>query len=114
MNLNRRRFLHQSTGAATGVFYIAKTSWAQKSPSETVNVGVIGFGGRGGSHISGYRSLGKKGEGVQVAALCDVDSKVLSKGIDGFKDDKLKPTGYTDLRKLLEDKSIDAVSIATP
>jgi predicted dehydrogenase len=114
MNLNRRRFLRQSTGAATGVFYIAKTSWAQKSPSETVNVGVIGFGGRGGSHISGYRALGKKGEGVQVAALCDVDSNVLAKGLGGFADEKLKPTGYTDLRKLLEDKSIDAVSIATP
>src|SRR6187402_3374901 len=114
MNLNRRRFLHQSTGAATGVFYIAKTSWAQKSPSETVNVGVIGFGGRGSSHIGGYKKLSKDGEGVQVAALCDVDANVLAKGIGGFKDEKLKPTGYTDMRKMLEDKSIDAVSIATP
>ena len=32
----------------------------------------------------------------------------------GFKDEKLKPATYTDMRKLLEDKSIDAVSIATP
>ena len=93
MSLTRRRFLQQSTGAATGVFYIAKTSWAQKSPSETVNVGVIGFGGRGASHISGYKALGKKGEGVQVAALCDVDANVLAKGIGGFADEKLKPTG---------------------
>jgi predicted dehydrogenase len=116
MNLNRRRFLRQSTGAATGVFYIAKTSWAQKSPSETLNVGVIGFGGRGQAHIGGYRKLGKSGEGVQIAALCDVDSSVLKgpKGIGQFKDEKLQPATYTDMRKLLEDKSIDAVSIATP
>jgi predicted dehydrogenase len=116
MNLNRRRFLHQSAGVATGVFYIAKTSWAQKSPSETVNVGVIGVGGRGGSHLSGYRKLGKEGEGVQVAAICDVDMRYLMgpKGLEGFKTEKLKPATYTDLRKLLEDKSIDAVSIATP
>ena len=63
---NRRRFLTQSVAASTGVFYIAKTSWAQKSPGDTLNVAVIGFGGRGGSHISGYKKL--KDEGVRVAA----------------------------------------------
>ena len=110
---NRRRFLTQS--AATGVFYIAKTSWAQKSPGDTINIGVIGFGGRGGSHISGYRSIGKKEGGVRVAALCDVDKAVLEKkGLAQFKDEKMQPTGYTDLRKLFENKDIDAVSIATP
>jgi predicted dehydrogenase len=108
----RRRFISQTAGAATGVFYIAKTSWAQKSPGDTVNVAVVGFGGRGGSHIGGYRAQSK--EGVQVAALCDVDSKVLEKGIAGFDKEKLKPTGYTDIRKLLENKDIDAISIATP
>ncbi len=107
---NRRRFLSQS--AATGVFYIAKTSWAQKSPGDTVNVAVVGFGGRGGSHISGYRALGK--EGVRVAALCDVDQKVLEKGVAGFKDEKLRPAGYRDIRKLLENKDIDVITIATP
>ncbi len=109
---NRRSFLKQSVAASTGVFYIAKTSWAQKSPSDTMNVAVIGFGGRGGSHISGYKKL--KDEGVRIAALCDVDSKVLGKGVESFNKDKLKVTGYTDLRKLLENKDIDAVSIATP
>ena len=92
---NRRRFVQQSLAASTGVFYIAKTSWAQKSPGDTINVAVIGFGGRGGSHISGYRGQSK--EGVNVAALCDVDSKVLSKGVAGFEKDKLKVTGYTDI-----------------
>ena len=109
---NRRRFLTQSVAASTGVFYIAKTSWAQKSPGDTMNVAVIGFGGRGGSHISGYKKL--KNEGVRVAALCDVDQKVLGKGVESFDKEKQKVTGYTDLRKLLENKDIDAVSIATP
>src|SRR6186713_14554 len=110
---NRRRFITQS--AATGVFYIAKTSWAEKSPGDTVNVAVVGFGGRGSSHISGYRKLGKDGDGVRVAALCDVDRSVLegSKGLGQFKDEKLRPETYTDIRKLLENKDIDAISIAT-
>jgi len=109
---NRRSFLKQSAAASTGVFYIAKTSWAQKSPGDTINMAVIGFGGRGGSHISGYKKL--KDEGVRVAALCDVDSNVLGKGVASFDKEKHKVTGYTDLRKLLENKDIDAVSIATP
>ncbi len=109
---NRRSFLKQSAAASTGVFYIAKTSWAQKSPGDTMNIGVIGFGGRGKSHIGGYKGL--KNEGVRIAALCDVDSKVLGKELDAFDKEKLKVTGYSDLRKLLENKDIDAVSIATP
>jgi hypothetical protein len=55
--LNRRSFLKQSVAASTGVFYIAKTSWAQKSPGDTINMAVIGFGGRGAGHISGYKGL---------------------------------------------------------
>ncbi len=111
---NRRSFLKQSAAASTGVFYIAKTSWAQKSPGDTINVAVIGFGGRGGSHISGYNKLNKDGDGVRVAALCDVDSKTLDKGLQSYDKEKIKVTGYSDLRKLLENKDIDAVSIATP
>ena len=107
---SRRKFITQS--AATGIFYIAKTSWAQKSPGDTINVAVVGFGGRGGSHISGYRAQSK--DGVRVAALCDVDKRVLDKGVAGFSKDKLQPTPYTDIRKLLENKDIDAISIATP
>jgi len=108
---SRRRFIQQSVAASTGVFYIAKTSWA-KSPGDSINVAVIGFNGRGGSHISGYKGLKK--EGVNVAALCDVDQKVLDRGLSGLDKDKIKAKGYTDLRKLLENKDIDAVSIATP
>ncbi len=111
MSFSRRSFLKQSALATTGVFYIAKTSWA-KSPGDSINVAVVGFGGRGGSHISGYKKL--KDEGVNVAALCDVDSNVLNKGLKGFDKEKIKVTPYTDIRKLLENKDIDAISIATP
>lgn len=109
---SRRRFLQQSVAASTGVFYIAKTSWAQKSPGEQINAAVVGFGGRGGAHISGYKALGK--EGVKVAALCDVDRNVLNKRAQAFEQEKAPVTTYTDVRRLLENKDIDVVSIATP
>jgi predicted dehydrogenase len=52
---------------------------------------------------------------VQIAAVCDVDESVLNSRLDEIeKLGQKRPTGYTDFRKLLEDKSIDAVSIATP
>jgi predicted dehydrogenase len=52
---------------------------------------------------------------VEIAALCDVDESVLNQRTQEMVSaGKKKPTGYTDVRKLLEDKSIDAISIATP
>lgn len=108
----RRHFLEKSLAASTGVFYIAKTSWAQKSPGDTISMAVIGFGGRGAGHISGYKGL--KDEGVRLAALCDVDSNVLNKHVQALDKDKIKVTPYSDMRRVFDDKSIDAVSIATP
>jgi predicted dehydrogenase len=52
---------------------------------------------------------------VEIAALCDIDEGVLNKRLDEVeKSRKKRPAAFTDFRKLLEDKSIDAVSIATP
>jgi predicted dehydrogenase len=51
---------------------------------------------------------------VTIAALCDVDSQVLAKRTQELAKNKLKPTGYTDYRKVLENPDIDAVVIATP
>ena len=52
---------------------------------------------------------------VEIAAICDIDESVLNKRLKQVEDKSGKrPASYTDIRKLLEDKSIDAISIATP
>src|SRR5205085_805478 len=52
---------------------------------------------------------------VELAALCDVDESILEKRLkDAEGLTGKRPAAFTDLRKLLEDKSIDAISIATP
>jgi predicted dehydrogenase len=52
---------------------------------------------------------------VEIAAICDVDESVLNARLgDVEKMGRKRPAAFTDIRKLLEDKSIDAVSIATP
>jgi predicted dehydrogenase len=81
------------------------------SANDTVRVACVGFHGQGRAHIGGYLKL----PNVELAALCDVDESVLERGMKMVEDaGKKRPAAYTDLRKLLEDKSIDAISIATP
>jgi predicted dehydrogenase len=79
--------------------------------NDKVNVAVIGVGGRGKDHVKQYLQL----PGARVAALCDVDTAQTERGSKMVEDaTNVKPKIYQDLRKLYEDKDIDAVSIATP
>ena len=106
--MNRRYFL-MSTAMMAGS---AAIKGLAQSPNERVRVAVIGLGGRGSSHVNAWSRM----PNVEVAAICDVDEshigekfKLLeSRGV------KNKPTTHVDIRKLLESKDIDAVSIATP
>ena len=84
---------------------------AAPSINDTVRVACVGIRGQGKSHIHVYSQMPT----VEIAALCDVDESVLNQRTQEMVSaGKKKPAGYTDLRKLLEDKSIDAISIATP
>jgi len=109
-NLSRREFLAQSALAGAGLAFPIST-WAQaKGANEDIRVAVVGFNGRGQDHISEFRKI----KGVRVAALCDCDQAVLDRGAKLFADQKQKVELYRDIRKLLENKDIDAISIATP
>jgi predicted dehydrogenase len=81
------------------------------SPNDTIRVAIVGLRGQGRSHIRNYSAM----KNVEIVALCDVDDSVLNQRLKEVEElQKKRPAAYTDLRKLLEDKSIDAVSIATP
>lgn len=84
---------------------------ALSSANDTVRIGCVGLNGRGMNHIQAFSGL----PNVEVAALCDIDQAVMAKGIAALaRSGKKAPATYVDIRKLLEDKSIDAISIATP
>ena len=84
---------------------------AAASPNDTIRIAVVGMNGRGKSHLQAFTSLPK----VDLVAVCDIDDAVLAKGAKFVEEKRGKaPATYKDLRKLLEDKSIDAISIATP
>jgi len=112
--ITRRNFIKQSALAAAAASFTAR-SWAQVPGSnEDIRVAVIGFNGRGANHISELQELRKKGKNVRVVALCDADKNVLEKAAKVFRDRQEPIETYVDIRKLLEDKNIDAISTATP
>lgn len=120
-HLSRRGFLQASAGALT-VPTFAETLLAQEtkktSANDRINVGFIGVGTMGRSHLGGFLGM----DDVQIVAVCDVvkerreDARKRVEERYG-KDKKATFKGcteYTDFRKLLEHKDLDAVVIATP
>lgn len=79
--------------------------------NERVSMAVIGFRSRGEEHIQRWCSSSQS----ELVALCDVKKSVLDGGAK-MLNEKLgkKPKTFTDMRELFEDKTVDAVSIATP
>ncbi len=79
--------------------------------NDTIRVACVGVRGQGKVHVARYGAM----PNVEVAAICDIDETVQKACVATMEGaGKKRPAVYTDLRKLLEDKSIDAVSIATP
>jgi len=84
---------------------------AQKSPNDTVRVAVVGCGGRGMSHVGAWTSQ----PNVELAGLVDVDDSHSERYIGNLQRQNKKPVPtFRDIRKVLDDKNIDAVSIASP
>ncbi len=112
MRVTRRRFLKSSLAtAATITVAGTKSSGKVIGANDTVRIGVAGLNGRGGSHVGAF--LGMKD--VQIAYLIDPHQGTYKKhlaSIAGKK--KPEPACVTDVRKALDDKTLDAISIATP
>ena len=109
-NLNRRRFL--GTGLAGGALLGFRASSMARVPgvNDAVRVAVIGFNGQGRTHISSFDKM----PGVRLVALCDADSDVVNREAEKLRAAGKSIETYTDVRKLLESKEIDAVSTASP
>jgi predicted dehydrogenase len=107
MALTRRTFLSGSLVAGAS---IVLPSSRVLGANEDIRVAVVGFNGQGGGHINQLLNM----KGVRLVALCDVDPAVLARGVETAAKKNLKVATYTDVRKLLESKEIDAITTATP
>ncbi len=110
LKLNRRSFLKSSLAATAALSLPARLRAAADGANGDIRMAVIGFNARGRDHISNYLAI----KGVRIVALCDVDSAVLAGAAEQLKKKGQEVETFTDIRKLLESKNIDAVSIATP
>ncbi len=110
--ITRRNFVKGSTaGAAVGLGLLgtSKTAWA--GANDRINVCVMGVNGRGRSHLRAYQQI----ENAQVTTVCDVDSRLFKPVGQWFSENKLgEPKFEQDIRRVLDDKDIDVISIATP
>jgi predicted dehydrogenase len=119
MQTNRRKFLKSVGAASVGVSLfptIVKASVLGQggaiSPSDKINVILIGCGGQGRSNLNGFLQF----ENVQAVAVCDVDenqSAIAKKTVDekyGNTDCRV----YSDFREILEKEKVDAAILALP
>ena len=112
MKVSRRSFLTRAALATATIPFTAK-SWAQVAGANSdVRVGTVGFNSRGESHIDGFG----KAPGSRMVALCDIDENVMRKGLSRIEKNGggAKIDTFVDIRKMLEKKDLDIVSIATP
>src|SRR5437899_6415463 len=115
MDEGRRDFLKTGTKTVAGIAVAERLrTWVEPrrvlGANDRVRVAICGLHGRGVNHIERYAAL----KNAEIAALCDVDDNVMRQRIAEAQKLGVQPKTYTDFRKLLEDKSIDAISIATP
>src|SRR5919201_1523049 len=108
MAIDRRDFLKTTVTAGAAALALGGKILGA---NDRVRVAICGVRGRGKDHISGFRKV----PNAEIVALCDVDENVIDQRLaDVQKLGAAKPKSYVDIRKLLEDKEIDAISIATP
>ena len=103
----RRTFLKSSLAA--GAVALAPFSRAVGA-NDDLRIGVVGCGGQGRHHIRCLREL----SGLRIVAVCDPDHSVLDRLRKDFADRNENVAVFTDVRRLLEDESIDAITTATP
>jgi predicted dehydrogenase len=110
---NRRTFLKTSALAGTSAWVSRGGMAFGGGANERVRVGLLGMGNRMRAHVTALHELAK--ENVEIAAVCDCDRRKLDTVPDRYPELAGKQVKtYTDMRRMFEDESIDAIDISTP
>ena len=110
--LSRRSFLQRGLLASAAASAWSARSWARVAGANSdIRVVVVGLNGRGRGHVEHLMPL----KGVRVVGICDIDTAVLDRTEAWFRDQGWPAARrYPDLRAVLDDPNVDAVTIATP
>src|SRR6478609_8699173 len=116
MKHTRRSFISTSAKATAALGVSSVIPWQSfastriVAPSDRLNVAAIGINGMGWEDLKQLLKV----PGANVVALCDVDENVLNKRKDELAKNGIQVKTYSNYRKLLENRDIDAVVIGTP
>jgi predicted dehydrogenase len=108
-NLTRRDFIRTSMAVGAGMALAAPATRVLGANDE-IRIATIGVGGQGSGHLKYFSKI----PGVRYVAVCDADQNHVDRAVKYFADQGTKVDGYTDMRKLLDRKDIDAITSATP
>ena len=110
---NRRQFLQQGAALAAGLATGPTFLRSADASSKKLVIAVMGLS-RGMAHVKACLGL----PDVEIAYVCDVDERRIQQALNAVKESQPKadqmPKGVQDFRKVLDDKNVDAISIATP
>jgi predicted dehydrogenase len=115
-HLSRRQFMNRSLAVAGvgAAFAIGGTKSSGRiiGANDTVRVAIAGLNGRGGAHVGEFVKM----PGVAITYLVDPDTRTYKKRLDQIaeKGGQVVPATVQDIRRALDDKNVDAVSVATP
>ncbi|MCC6511555.1 MAG: Gfo/Idh/MocA family oxidoreductase [Pirellulaceae bacterium] len=104
------------TGAAAATALACPAIVRGRDLNSKLRIGVVGMGGRANSHVNSLTELEQSNTlNIELAAVCDCDKRKVENAQRNCRE-KLghEVTGHDDMRRLLDDKSIDAVTYATP
>ncbi len=110
-SISRRTFFHQSTLAGAGTLVLGPSrARAALSPGDKIVAGVMGLS-RGMDHVNALLAI----PNAEIAYVCDVDQQRIDRAAKVVSDKQNRaPKGVQDFRRMLDDRDIDAIFIATP
>lgn len=111
---SRRSFLAKSAAVSAASTFAAPVVLRGQNLNERMRVVVAGMGGRSNAHGQSLVEL-QQTHAVDLAGVCDCNQEQLDKAVKGWTERAgHKVAGYDDMRRVFDDKSIDAITFATP
>ncbi len=110
MSIVTRRGFIKSSMALGASFALAGPTSRVLGANDDIRIATVGVGGQGSYHTKIFSEI----PGVRYVAVCDADENHVRERVKFFESKGIKVDGYTDVRKLLERKDIDAITSATP
>jgi len=111
MSVDRRTFLGAAWAAVAGRHGLS-SAWAAQDPGpDPLTMAIVGINGQGKSHLQCFAAV----PGVRIKTICDVDERTWPEAARFAERCGVTKVGFeADFRRVLDDREIDAVSIATP